>query len=258
MITYSLSQIILIGLIMTFGSVVQGAVGFGSGLLGVPLLLLCDYSIPEAATINLVSTSVQNSTGAWKLWSHLEPRELILPVAIRFLTIPCGVYVAYLTVQHIEPALSKQIIGLLLLITVSLLWGFRVTPREQVNLLWQCLAFSTSGFFMGFATIGGPPMVLYINSLTWSAYKSRAFLFFCSAVSLPIAAAAFWFEYGTKILPAALTALLVMPFVLLGLRLGLRLGHRLSKSLFRRITYVLIILVALSAIVSPFFTAAGN
>ncbi len=91
---YSPAEIVLIGLIMTFGSVVQGAVGFASGLLGVPLLVLSGWSLPEAATINLVSTSVQNATGAVKLWSHLEPRELVFPVVVRCLAIPLGVYVA--------------------------------------------------------------------------------------------------------------------------------------------------------------------
>ena len=255
MITYSIDLIALVGLIMTFGSVVQGAVGFGSGLLCVPLLVLCGFSIPEAATINLVSTGVQNATGAWKLWSHLETHELVLPVALRFFTIPCGTYAAYLVDQHFDPAQSKQLIGIILLVTVSLLWGLRVTPREHLHVGWQSLAFSSSGFLMGFAAIGGAPMVIYINGLTWTAHKSRAFLFFCSAVALPVAAAAFWFEYGSKILPAAMTALLVMPFILIGLRLGLSLGHGLSKPLFRRLTYLLILLVAVIALLAPLITA---
>ena len=80
---YSPDEIVLIASIMTFGSVVQGAVGFASGMIGVPLLVLAGFSIPEAATINLVSTGLQNLTGAWQLWTHLEPRELVFPVVTR-------------------------------------------------------------------------------------------------------------------------------------------------------------------------------
>lgn len=245
------SEIALVGLIMFFGSLVQGAVGFGSGLLGVPLLVVCGFSIPEAATINLVSSGAQNATGAWRLWPHLDPMELVLPLTVRLMTIPCGAYLAYVADLHFDPEQAKQLVGAILIILVSLLWGLRVAPRSVLPVHWQLVAFSASGFLLGFAAIGGVPMVLYVNSITWSANKSRAFLFFCSAVTVPVAAIFYWIGHGEKILPAAATALLVMPLVLAGLWLGLHLGHRLSKPLFRRITYLLILLVATTAIVGP-------
>lgn len=251
---YSPAEIALIGLILTFGSVVQGAVGFASGLLGVPLLMLCGWSLPEAATMNLVSTSVQNATGAVKLWSHLDPKELVFPVIIRWLAIPVGTYAAWYTDQYLPHDRAKQIIGLILLVVIFLLHFCRVSPRELLNRYWQSLAFSTSGFLLGFASIGGAPMVLYVNALTWTAAKSRAFLFFCSAMGVPLAALMFWLKHGEKIIPAALTTLAVMPFILAGLWLGLGLGHRLSKSLFREITYGLLVLIAISSIVWPLFT----
>ena len=250
--SYTLNEIALIATIMTFGSVVQGALGFASGLLGVPLLVLSGFSLPESATINLVSTSLQNITGAWRLWPHLEPRELVFPVLVRWLAIPCGAYAAYLADQRLDPAQTKQLIGIFLLVIVSLLLGFRVTPRERLNLGWQGLALSTSGFFMGFASIGGAPMVMYVNSLTWTANKSRAFLFFCSAASLPVAFFMFWYEHGEKILPAAWATVCVMPLIFTGLWLGFWLGHRLSKPLFRQITFGLLVLIAISAILAPF------
>ena len=249
--TLTLGEIGLIALIMTFGSVIQGAVGFASGLFGVPLLVLSGFALPEAATINLVSTSLQNITGAWRLWPHLNPRELVFPTIVRWLAIPFGTYSAFLADQHLDPAQAKQLVGIFLLATVFLLFGFRVSPREQLHLGWQSLAYSTSGFLMGFAAIGGGPMVIYVNSLNWSASKSRAFLFFCSAACLPVVATSYWLEYGKRILPVALATLLVMPSIFAGLSVGLWLGHRLSKPLFRRITYGLLFVIAISSIVAP-------
>lgn len=251
--TYPLDQIALVALIMAFGSIVQGAVGFGSGLLGVPLLVLSGFSIPEAATINLTSTAVQNIAGAWKLRSQLVRSELVLPVTFRLLAIPFGTYAAYLVDQHFDLAQSKQLVGMLLLATVALLWGLKVAPRESLNVGWQALAFSSSGFLMGFAAMGGAPMVIYVNALNWTAHKSRALLFFCSAIALPVVTTSFWWEHGKKILPAATAAILVLPLILLGLKLGLALGHRLSKTLFRRITYALIVVVAVVSILAPLF-----
>ncbi len=251
---YSPAEIALIGLVMTFGGVIQGAVGFASGMLGVPLLILSGFSLPEAATINLVSGGVQNIIGTWKLRSHLEPRELVFPVCLRWLAIPVGTYVAWLTDQLLSSAQSKQLIGTVLLVTVLLLWICRVAPRERLNAFWQTLAFSTSGFMLGFATMGGSPMAIYVNSLTWSVAKSRAFLFTCSAAGLPIAVIVFLRQYGSRIIPAAITALIVMPGILAGLWVGLHLGHRLPKSLFRKITFALIVSIAAIAIMAPFFS----
>ena len=248
---YEPSQIALVGLIMTFGSVVQGAVGFASGLLGVPLLVLYGLSLPEAATVNLVATSVQNVTGAWRLRSHLEPRELVLPVVVRWLAIPFGTYLAWIADHHLEPAQAKQLIGAVLLVMVLVIWTCRITPRDNIRAQWQVLAFSVSGFMLGFATIGGPAMVLYVNSLTWSVAKTRGFLFFCSATGLPVAALLFWAQHGEKIVPAAISTLVVMPGILAGLWLGLCVGHHLPKRLFRQIAFGLITLIAVSAIVSP-------
>ena len=43
---YPVNDLLLVGIVMTFGSIIQGAVGFASGLLGVPVLVLCGFSIP--------------------------------------------------------------------------------------------------------------------------------------------------------------------------------------------------------------------
>jgi len=251
---YSPTEIALIGLIMTFGSTVQGAVGFASGLIGVPLLVLSGFSLPEAATINLVATCLQNVIGAWKLREHLKPRELVLPVVTRWMALPIGVFLAASVDAHLAPAQVRQLLGAILLVIVLMIWGFHLAPRDRLPTFWQVLAFLSSGLMMGFATIGGPPMVLYVNSLTWSVDKSRGFLFFCAATGVPIAAWMFWTQHGEKILPAAMSTLVVLPLILTGLSVGLRAGHLLPKQRFRQITFALISLIAIGAIVSPMIT----
>jgi uncharacterized protein len=249
---YPLDDLLLVGIVMTFGSVIQGAVGFASGLLGVPLLVLCGFSIPEAATINLVSTSVQNFTGAWKLWDYLEFEELIYPTVVRLcFAIPLGTYSAGLVDQFVSPDHTKQILGALLLTVLFLLWFFKVKPRDELNLFWKTLAYSSSGFLLGFASMGAAPLVIYANSLTWDVHKSRAFLFFCSAVGQPFAAWFFWLKFGDKIITPACSTLLFLPLIFAGLWLGLHLGAFLSVRVFRQLTFGLIALTAIAAILSP-------
>jgi uncharacterized membrane protein YfcA len=64
---YTAEEILLVAVVMTIGSVLQGAIGFASGLMGVPMLVLCGFSLIEATVINFISTTVQNFTGAIQL-----------------------------------------------------------------------------------------------------------------------------------------------------------------------------------------------
>lgn len=251
---YPLNDLLLIGIVMTFGSIIQGAVGFASGLLGVPLLVLYGLSIPEAATINLVSTSVQNFTGAWKLRKYLDYGELIYPTLIRIcFAIPLGTYTAGLVDRYVAPDHTKQLLGVLLLTVLFLLWYFKIKPSDQLNIFWKTLAFASSGFLLGFASMGAAPLVIYVNSLTWSVNKSRGFLFFCSAVGQPFAAWFFWLKFGEKIITPAVSTLLFMPLIFAGLWLGLHLGAFLSINTFRKVTFGLIALTAIAGILAPLF-----
>jgi uncharacterized membrane protein YfcA len=247
---YSLPQLLVVGLVMTCGSVLQGTIGFASGLFGVPLLVLCGFTLVEATVINFVSTSVQNAAGAVQLWPHLSTRDIAWPTLLRCLGLPLGVYALDAT-RGVDQGLVKQILGGILLLAVTLLAGLRVRPRDHLHAGWGLLAFLSSGFLQGFASIGGAPMVLYVNSLSWSAPKSRGFLFACSAALMPVMAVMLAWKLGRLALQPALAALVVMPPVLAGLWAGLKLGHRMDKDLFRKLTYALLLMVALAAILTP-------
>lgn len=247
---YPLDELAWLALIMTLGSVVQGSVGFASGLLAVPLLVMSGFTLVEAATVNLVSAGVQNILGAMKLSAHLEASEVILPVAVRSVAIPLGA-LGLIYVQELDPARVKQLIGVLLLVIVLLLGGLRIRPRDHVAVGWQLVAFLSSGFMLGLASIGGAPMVLYVNSLTWTAAKSRAFLFFCSATGAPLMAGILLWRFGAEIIPPVVSTLVVLPTILVGLWVGLHLGNRLNKHLFRRLTFILLTCIAISAILGP-------
>ena len=147
---------------------------------------------------------------------------------------------------------TKQILGVLLLTVLFFLWFFHVKPRDELNIFWKTLAFGSSGFLLGFASMGAAPLVIYANSLTWNVNKSRAFLFFCSAVGQPFAAWFFWLRFGEKIITPACSTLLFLPLIFAGLWLGLHLGAFLSINAFRKLTFGLIALTAVAAILSPF------
>jgi uncharacterized membrane protein YfcA len=250
-VPYSTYDLTIIGLIMTLGSLLQGTLGFASGLVGVPLLVLSGFSLLEATVINFISTGVQNFAGAMQLWEHLEWRDVAWPTVLRVVALPAGT-MALAATQGMDQALVKQIIGVVLLASVMLLMMLRVTPRDHAPFGWQAVAFLSSGFLMGFGAIGGAPMVMYVNSLTWSAAKSRGFLFFCSAALVPFMAIMLLWKFRVGAAQPAMAALYVMPPVVAALWVGLSLGRRFDKARFRRITYSLLIAVSVFAIFSPF------
>jgi uncharacterized protein len=249
-VPYSPHDLSIIALIMTFGSLLQGALGFASGLVGVPLLVLSGFSLLEATVINFISTGVQNIAGAMQLGEHLQWRDVAWPTALRALGLPFGTWALAATVT-LDQGLVKQIIGGVLLASVLLLVILRPQPRDRAPFAWTAAAFLSSGFLMGFGAIGGAPMVMYVNTLTWSAAKSRGFLFFCSAALVPFMGVMLFWKFHASAAQPAVAALLIMPPVLIALVIGLKLGHRLDKDRFRRVTYALLVVIALFALLSP-------
>lgn len=247
---YSAHQLLVIGLIMTFGSLMQGALGFASGLIGVPLMILSGFSQLEATVINFISTAPQNVFGAVRLSEHVDWRDVVWPTVFRALAMPVG-FIALDHTRGLDQSVVKQIIGAFVLASVLTVMLMRGQPRDHAPRSWTAIAFLSSGFLMGFGAIGGAPMVVYVNNLTWSAARSRAFMFLTSATLVPVMASYMIWKYHAIAAAPATAALLIMPPVLVALGIGLRIGHRFDKRLFRRVTYGLLIGVALFAILSP-------
>ncbi len=247
---YPPHDLALMALIMTLGSLLQGALGFASGLVGVPLLVLCGFSMLEATVINFISTAPQNIVGAVQLADHLDWREVVWPTGFRALGLPLG-FLALEHARHLDQGAAQQIIGGFVLVSVLVLVVIRVTPRDHAPMSWTAAAFLSSGFLMGFGAIGGAPMVVYVNNLTWSAAKSRGFLFFCSAALVPFMAAYLIWKYHAIAAEPATAAIVIMPPVLVALWIGLKLGRALDKALFRRLTYGLLVIIAVFAILRP-------
>lgn len=250
---YSPFQWALIVVVLSLGSVIQGAVGFASGLFSIPLLVVFNIPLEQAAAINFLLTAMQNFFGAWKLRAELRRDEVILPMVLRWVGIPLGVFAMHHT-SSLPPTVVKQVIGLLLLVTVIFMWLWRVKHRERIPLPATVVTFLTSGFLLGFAAIGGAPMVLYVNTLTWSAAKCRAFLFLLSATGVPPMAVLLAWTFGAQLLPAVAAAAVAMPFCWMGVLLGMRLGRLLDKRLFRTLTYGLLTVIAVSSVLSPWLS----
>jgi len=248
---FTIALYVSIGLILLAGSTLQGIVGFASGLFSIPLMLLAGVLLPDAIAINLVATSVQSVLGAWNLSASLPWKTTIRPIAIRFVTLPIGVSLLWLASDW-DQALIKQIIGSLVLVAVIAQGLWRVEPREELHQGWEWLAFSLSGTIAGFCGMGGPPMVLWVLAHAWDSARTRAFLFYMFVGGTPPQAAMMLFLFGSDLLLTFGFALTLTPFTAAGAFLGIQIGNTLRRERLRVLMMVVLVLIAVSAIASPY------
>jgi uncharacterized membrane protein YfcA len=236
--------------ILCAGIFVQSAAGFAAGLMIVPAMLWCGYSIPAAQCSLLVATIPQNVWGVWSLRDSLQPRALIWPGVGRLCFYPLGVW-TLLRMEALETETIRQIVGgVLVLLTVGII-VFRPRPRERLHPVWGCLAFPLSGFLQGLVGMGGPAMVFWVQAHDWGTQRSRAFLFAMYLISIPPALFVLSLVFGSRILSAGFVSALILPLLLMVTHFGLRLGTRLGRQRLRRISLGLLLLMGLASLLAP-------
>jgi len=252
----SLLQLLEVTAILFASSVLQGAVGFASGLFGIPLMMLTGLTLPEAVTVALIASGVQNLTGSWQLRREIDWSTTWRPVLIRTAAIPLGVWVLWLAGMLSEQRV-KQIIGVVILAILIVQWLWRVRPRDSLHVGWEWFAFSLSGFMLGFCGMGGPPMVLWVMAHRWSSRKWRAFLFIVFLSGMIPQLLLLYAVFGDQIHSALLLGLVGVPITFAGTYFGLAIGHRLPLGALRAATYAILVLIAVMAIAAPLMSA-GN
>jgi hypothetical protein len=149
-------------------SVLRGFTGFGFGIAAVPLLSLAlppTRAVPFVVLLQAI-VGVAGFRGAWHQCDWRAVRGLTPGL---FLGIPIGLTV--LTV--FAPNTVRLAIGLVIAASVLLLWrGARLPPHPSRAL--TVLVGLASGVISGLASMGGPPVVVYLLALGHGAAKVRA------------------------------------------------------------------------------------
>src|ERR1700712_332017 len=145
-------QLVLAALVVTAGSAVQGAVGFGLNLLAVPLLLLVDAALVPGPT--LVAGLALSVLVAGREFDARD-RRLGFAYARLLPGAPAGALVVTVVPQD---ALSVPL-GLLVLVAVGLS-ALRWQPVPRPSSLLG--AGAASGFLSTAAAIGGAPQALLL------------------------------------------------------------------------------------------------
>jgi uncharacterized membrane protein YfcA len=241
-------------LILFFGIFVQSSAGFAAGLIIMPSLIWCDYSIPEAQASLLVATVPQNIFGVWSLRRSISAQRVALPGLTRILFFPIGCLLL-VQLQAFPVDRIRQVVGGTVLLATLAIILFKPKPQASLHWGWSWLVFPVSGLLQGLVGMGGPAMVFWVQAHDWDSRQMRGFLFAMYLISLFPALVLLYYFFGQKIVQPVLVSMAVVPLLLLATYLGLKFGDWLGRERLRRITLALLLVIGFVGVASPFFSS---
>jgi len=231
-----------IPLIVVIGYTMFGATGFGSSIVGVPLLahiFPLPFSVALATSLDAFAatgaTVHLRRSVAWP-----EFRRLMVPALI-------GMALGATLIVKLPPAIAVFALGLFVTsYGTYLLIGPRALRRAPGWLAWP-IGVGGGAFSVMFGT-GGPIYMVFLSARIQDKAALRA-------TSATIVAMSVWTRLaifavaGVLLQPALLLIVAAMlPLMLLGIRVGNRLHHRLSGAGVLRLIAVLLLLNGVSLI----------
>ncbi len=249
-------QVITLAVALSGAFALQGAVGFGAGLVAIPLLLWAGFGLPESIAAVLVVGIVQTAWNCWQYRGHIAWRSTLTIAALRLSMLPAG-YWLMTKLDDAGRGLAKQVVGVTLVAIVLVMWLAKIKPRDKVHWAWVPTASITSGLMAGAIGMGGPPVVLYSMAHDWPAARARAFLWLLFLTWMPCQLALLLAVEGGGVAHVSAWSLLATPLVLVATRLGNRLGDRLNRRRLRVATFALLLVLAVASIVMPMLTGNG-
>ncbi|QDU35382.1 Sulfite exporter TauE/SafE [Poriferisphaera corsica] len=239
-----------IGFVLFLGAFTQGAVGFGLGLVAIPLLVLGEIPLPTAIAVMLVTMLFTNSTSCLKYRGSIHWKTVWPLVSMHLIGLPFGV----LTLVYIEgfnPSVAKAVVGIMVLIAVFAQWALKVKPRDHVNAVWGWGAGLGSGYIEGLVGMGSPPLVLYVMMQKWDLDRIRTTIwvvFLSDVIPLLLLLS---YEFKGEIVYAVYLGVFLFPVSVCGTLLGNKAGHWLGVEKLRWVAYMILVLLGMVSVCLP-------
>jgi uncharacterized membrane protein YfcA len=247
---HSIEALAAAAAIMTLGVALQSAVGFGMGLVTVPLLLWTGRALPEAVALLLGASAVQCAYGTWTSRT-LVPWRSTLPVAVaQWMFVPLGV-AGMAALASAGPDVVKQAVGAIVAGILVLRAVVRPSPTDALPRAWAAATGAASGFLVGLVGMGGPPLVLYALAHDWDKDAFRGFLWSSFLLALPAAAIVLAIRLGVNVLGWSAFGLALLPLLWLGSKAGLALSHRWDAARMRTVATAMLVLIATWSVLGP-------
>ncbi|WP_200761367.1 sulfite exporter TauE/SafE family protein [Poriferisphaera corsica] len=233
------------------GSVSSGAVGFGVGLICIPLLVLGGVSLPSAITIMLMTMLFVNGVSCYYYRGHIHWPSICPVLVSHLIALPIGVATLYL-LDTFNPDIAKAMVGVVVLLAVAMQTMLRVEPQDKLGRNWAYAAGGSSGYIEGLVGMGSPPLILYMMAHRWGMHRMRTFIWLIFLADIAPLLLMLWYVFGREIMVATFLGVLFFPVSFIGARVGNRLGQWLGTERLRVVMYMFLILLGLISIVIPF------
>lgn len=232
---------VALGLILTASAFTMAFAGFGLALIAVPLLTLV-IPIKLAVPVQFPFLWGLFMYNAWLYRSEVDWKELRPLVAGSVVGITVGTFLLY----HLPESVLIRALALFVVFNVL----FNLTPMGKKTIAryaqgpwWGRICGFISGAFLGAYTIGGPPIVVYMLTLTSNPAKTKGSLgaFFTFQLLL---VAVVYVVLGVFTWESVKISLTYSPLVILGCLAGFWAFGKAPSELYRRVVDILLLATA--------------
>jgi len=198
---------------VALGSIAQGTVGFGVGVLAAPLLLLIDPRLVPGPLLLTAFFLIVALT--WREWGGVRFGYLAWSLVGRF----AGTVAAALVIRGISEDRFETLFGVVVVLGAAI---SALGPEVRLTRAGFLGAGALSGFFGTTAAIGGPPIALLYQREKGPVVRGTLSAFFVVGTALSIGGLAWAGKFGR-------TELHLTPVLLPGALVGFLLSGRLTR-----------------------------
>ncbi|MCA9216132.1 MAG: sulfite exporter TauE/SafE family protein, partial [Planctomycetales bacterium] len=186
---------------MFIGAVLQSIIGFGMGVLTIPIFVWLGVRLDSAIGLLVPSVLFQTCFNCWQNRSDLPWKDVWFTYVLRLACLPIGVWV--LATIADSRTLGRQILGVTV---IGIIVSQIVTRRphdaagKPIAKWWIVPAATTSGFMAGLIGMGGPSLVLWVMRQEWTPRRQRCFLWLSFLLVVPIQGLLMLVKFGTPML----------------------------------------------------------
>jgi uncharacterized membrane protein YfcA len=223
-------------LVMFVAMLVQSALGFGAGMIGISLLALRLPVNIAAPLVTLLSITVALLIVVQD-HVHVQFRS----VGVLFVSSLFGMPLGLLLLKYGEPYVVK--LGLAIVLIAFATWALTGGARLKLNSdswIWLGVCGFCAGLLGEGYGMSGPPLLIYGAMRRWSARHFRATTqgFFLPACAMMVVG--YWFG-GLLISKVTTYYLWTLPGALLAVCIGRHVNRRLEKHSFHQYLYVAVL-----------------
>lgn len=241
------TTIIFAALIVLVGNLIKGFFGFGGAFFSVPMLsLIMDikFVVPVYLLFDLFAESVMCT---------VTRKDIRMDIFFQMLIgMLLGTLIGTYFLVSFSSVVLKRVFGVIVIITAIHMFLNYKKHMEQVKLklswLWSDVAGFFAGLFGAMYGMNGPPIATYLGMTGLPKINFRATIFGISFVN-NLAILGLYAYSGLMTKSVIITALLLIPSILIGLYLGTKLHHQVNEKQFRKVLAILLVVVAIALIV---------